>query len=135
MYSDTSVATNYLYVDDVDLGSTSFELRVRRPLFEIEYREGLMWKRLRWFWKWLRGDWKRWLVIPALAVGLVGLVRLVRRRGPLLPRPGPAGTLTPEEGQGAHDQVDEDLEAELVAIDQEVENVIAAGREKYGGGS
>ena len=82
--------------------------------------------------KWLTADRWRWLVLPAIAAGLVGLVRLAWRRGiPSLPRPGPA-PMTPAEGENAHDQVDDDLEEELDAIDQEVEEAIEEGTEKYG---
>ncbi len=86
-------------------------------------------------WKWLRADWKRWFAIPALAVGVVAGCRWAWRRVLSPGRPPPAGAITPAEGRDAHDQVDAKADAELEAIEEEMEAAKRAGREKYGGGS
>lgn len=89
---------------------------------------------LRKAWKWLGADWRRWFAIPALAIGAVAVCRWVWGRVMSPGRRPPAGALTQEQGQDAHDQLDAEADAELAGIEEEMAAAHRAGREKYGGG-
>lgn len=78
--------------------------------------------KMRRLWAWLRADWKRWLVLPAVLGGLVALGRLARGKwAPSPADPGPAGTLTPEQGEAEIEKIDEAEAAGHAAEDERLE--------------
>lgn len=84
-------------------------------------------------WRWVTAKWTRMLIVPAVAIGLIGIVvRLARRRGnPSSPRSGSVVTMTPEQGKDALAELEAGQVTREETIDAEVAAAIKAGEARY----
>ena len=57
-------------------------------------------------WAWMRADWKRLLILPAIVTGFVALLRLALGNRQPSPPLGPVATLTPDQGEAVKTQAD-----------------------------